>query len=431
MMAREVKADAGTVERMRRAANKRAFAISDGLRKSASAIRLTKSKAVVDWVRIGDGVLGYRQFSTIRRSRSHFAGLIFGFVVPALIVVGYVDFGMSNQYTSEARFAVRGGERVSADPIESLTGLSSFTQAQDSLIVGNYVRSQAIVEDLERTIGLREMFSRGDVDWLSRFNRKDPIENLVKYWRWKIKTNIESPSGIITIRVSAFSPADALMIADAVVSSSERLINTLSSRALHDAMEDSESELAQAEKRLGEVREALHNLRNAQSTLDPRRTAEGINKLIGELRLERARLEEEANSERRSQVDDSAPQMQLLSARIHVVDDQIAHLERQLTSPTDASATPVSGKITRFDELELERQIAEKRYTLAVTAFERARANAERQRVYLMTFVNPLLPEDVAWPNRFWLSLAGFAAVTALYWIGISVARVALRRRIM
>jgi capsular polysaccharide transport system permease protein len=235
-MAREVKADVGAMERMRRAASKRAFAISDELRKSASAIRSTRPKAVVEWPRIGDGVLRYRQFSSIRRSRSQFAGFIFGFVVPALIVVSYVNFGMSNQYTSEARFAVRGGERVSADPIESLTGLSSFTQAQDSLIVGNYVRSQAIVEDLEHTIGLRETFSRGDVDWLSRFKREDPIENLVKYWRWKIKTNIESPSGIITIRVSAFSPADALRIANAVVSSSERLINTLSSRALHDAM---------------------------------------------------------------------------------------------------------------------------------------------------------------------------------------------------
>ena len=79
----------------------------------------------------------------------------------------------------------------------------------------------------------------------------------------------------------------------------------------------------------------------------------------------------------------------------------------------------MSGKITRFDELELERQIAEKQYTLATESFERARVNAERQKVYLTTFVVPLLPHDVAWPrHRFLLSILGLVAVAGLYWLG-------------
>jgi capsular polysaccharide transport system permease protein len=176
---------------------------------------------------------------------------------------------------------------------------------------------------------------------------------------------------------------------------------------------------------------ALQDLRNAQSTLNPRRAAEGINKLIGELRLERARLEDDANAAKRSQVNEGAPQMQLLRIRIAVIGDQMADLERQLTSTADTAATAtVSGKITRFDELELERQIAEKQYTLATESFERARINSERQKVYLTTFVTPLLPHDVAWPkSRFWLALAGLLVVAALYWIGTLVATSLLGRR--
>jgi capsular polysaccharide transport system permease protein len=417
-----------TIEQMRDRAWKRALTISDELRKSARLIRSVKSKTGTDWTLIGDRLLNHRRFNTIPNSRLRWAPPALGFLVPVSLTLAYINLGMSDQYMSEARFAVRGGERVTVDPIASLTGLSSFTQGQDSLIVANYLRSQTIVEDLDHTIGLREMFSRHDIDWLSRFNRNKPIEDLVKYWRWKIKTHIEAPSGIITFQVTAFSPADSLKIANAVVASSEQLINAMSRRALRDAMEEADSELARSEKRLGEIREALHDLRNAQSTLDPRRTAEGINKLIGELRLERARLEEEANAARRSQVNESAPQIQLLRTRIQVVGDQIVDLERQLTSTTETAATPVSGKITRFDELELERQIAEKQYTLAVAAFERARVNAERQKVYLMTFVRPLLPQDVAWPKRFWLSLGAFTAVATLYWIGASATRALLRR---
>src|SRR5262249_15432416 len=152
--------------------------------------------------------------------------------------------------------------------------------------------------------------------------------------------------------------------ANAVVSASEQLVNSMSTRATRDAMEQAQSELDRAERRLGEVRVALRDLRNAQSTLSPRRTAEGINQLIGELRLERARLEDEANSATRIKVTEGAPQMQLLRIRIQVIGDQIADLERQLTStPETASTKTVSGKITRFDELELDRQIAEKQYT--------------------------------------------------------------------
>ena len=211
--------------------------------------------------------------------------------------------------------------------------------------------------------------------------------------------------------MSAFSPEEALKIANAVVSASERLVNSMSTRATRDAMDQAQTELVRAERRLGDVRVALQDLRNAQSTLNPRRTAEGINKLIGELRLERARLEDDANAAKRSQVNEGAPQMQLLRIRIGVIGDQIADLERQLTSTTDtASTATVSGKITRFDELELERQIAEKQYTLATESFERARINAERQKVYLTTFVTPLLPHDVAWPkSRFWLVTGGVA----------------------
>jgi capsular polysaccharide transport system permease protein len=426
MSARET--EAGLAE-VRRTASKRALAISDELRKSARTIRQTSSKSLTEWTRIGSAALNYRQFSAIRRRWPWVVGLICGYILPALLVVGYFGIGMSNQYISEARFAVRGGEQVSADLVSSLTGLSSFTQAQDSLIVVNFVKSQAIVDQLEHAIGLRALFSRRDIDWLSRFNDKNSIEKLVKYWRWKISTDIESPSGIITVRVSAFSPADAQKITNAVVSLSEQLINTMSNRARRDAVEEAESELARAEQRLGKARVALRDLRNAQSTLDPRRTAEGINKLIGELRLERARLEEEVNSAKRSQITESAPQVQVLRTRIQAVADQIVDLERQMTSATGDSVGTVSSKITPFDELELERQIAEKQYTLAVAAFERARINAERQKMYLTTFVAPLLPEESEWPKRFWLSLAGFLGTTVLYWIGALAATMLINRR--
>src|SRR5262249_26939252 len=122
MSARQTEAGLADV---RRTASQRAFAISDELRRSARAIRQTSAKSLSGWGLIGSAALNYRQFSAARSRWPWLAGLIGGYILPTLLVVGYVSLWMSSQYTSEARFAVRGGERVSADLLSSLTGLSS------------------------------------------------------------------------------------------------------------------------------------------------------------------------------------------------------------------------------------------------------------------------------------------------------------------
>ena len=76
------------------------------------------------------------------------------------MAVVYFSLIASSHYTSEARFAVRGGARPPIDAISALTGLASFTQVQDSLIVVNYVKSQALVEALDRQLDLRAIFGR-------------------------------------------------------------------------------------------------------------------------------------------------------------------------------------------------------------------------------------------------------------------------------
>src|SRR5215467_1615741 len=115
-----MEADTDATRRAQQIAWRRGLAISDELRKSARAVRLTTSKPVPTWGRISARALDYRRFSTLSGRWPGLAGAIFGFLMPAILIVGYVGFGMSSQYASEARFAVRGGEQVTADPISAL-----------------------------------------------------------------------------------------------------------------------------------------------------------------------------------------------------------------------------------------------------------------------------------------------------------------------
>jgi capsular polysaccharide transport system permease protein len=94
----------------------------------------------------------------------------------------------------------------------------------------------------------------------------------------------------------------------------------------------------------------------------------------------------------------------------------------------DPEPDTIAGKIPRFDELELEQQIAEKQYTLAAAALERARVNAEGKHVYLATFVHPVLPRNSTYPKRVLFSLLGVAASALLYAICMALWRAVFRK---
>ncbi len=418
----------GALAGMHAAALERAALASEELRRSARSVRLANARAVSGTSWAITARIANQTFSPIRRSRSGLFGFLAFFVAPAALATIYFSLIASSLYTSEARFAIRGGARPPIDAISAVTGLASFTQVQDSLIVVNYVKSQALVEALDRQVDLRAIFGRDGIDWIARFNADDPIEDLVKYWQWHIKTSIEAPSGIVTVRVSAFSPEEALRIADVTVDLCERLVNGLSARARQDAVTEAKAAVARAETRLTTALATMRDLRNRQSTLDPQRTAEGIGRLISELRLEKIRLEQELTASARANVSESAPQVQIMRRRVDVIGEQITGLERLLTSRDGTEPGTIAGKITRFDELELEQQIAEKQYTLAAAALERARVNAEGKHVYLATFVHPVLPRNSTYPKRVLFSLLGIAAAALLYTIGMALWRTMLRK---
>jgi capsular polysaccharide transport system permease protein len=412
----------GALARTHAAAIERAALAAQEWRRSARALRQVHNKTVsrLSWDTFRRA--GYHIAGSIRRSRLGIFGFLVFFCIPAFLSVAYFSFIASSQYVSEARFALRGGEPSPLDSASNagigglMAGLGSYTQLQDTLIVVNYVTSQAMVEALDREVGLREMFGRSGIDWLSRFDADGPIEDLVTYWKWwHVRANIETSSGIITVRVSAFTPEDALKIGNAIVNLSEKLVNELSNRSRQDAVKIAEAELKRAEKRLINARLKMRDLRNQQETLDPQRTAEGLNKLISELRLEKIYLEQELTASERNNVSSTAPQNQILRKRIQVVGEQMASLEQMLTSQDHPERRTIADKITRFEDLELEKQIAENQYTAAASALETARVNAEEQKVYLATFVDPLLPADSTWPYRITFSLLGVAAAAILY----------------
>jgi capsular polysaccharide transport system permease protein len=327
-------------------------------------------------------------------------------IVPAIVAVLYLTFVASDQYIAETRFAVRslqsdgGTDKAST----SLLGSSAVPVMadQDAYIVVGYIHSRAIVDDLSSTIDLRSIFRRPEADFWARLKADASIEDLVKYWDVMVETYVDRPSGIVTVAVKAFRPDDALLLSRAVLMASEKLVNDVSARARADAMRAAEDEVRRYEAQVRDALLALRSFRDREGFISPTTEATSTSTLLMQVMSEKIKLQNDLFVASRA-MSPNAPTVQTMRSRLENVDRQIDQLKAQLASHS-TDGRPLSKSLVKFEELELQRTFAEKLYSMAQDALERARMRAERQNLYISEFVQPSLPQQPTYPQRFALS---------------------------
>lgn len=373
-----------------------------------------------------------------RRSRIPWVGLSFTVFValPAIAVVVYYAFIASPQYASEARLVVRTAEVLLADainPAASAGGGPNSTAAvpmttptalseqyslplQNAYIVAQYIRSSAIIEDLSKSLDLRSIFRRPEADFFARLRGDATNGELLDYWQSMVRSYVDGPSAIVTFQVRAFRPDDALKLAQEINKQSERLVNEISVRSRQDIMRASEEEVRQADNQLRLALQEVQAARDSEGLLDPTKAADDTGKLLLQLMGEKIRLEGEllATSKTLSQ---NAPTVRHLRSRVEIIDGQIAALKATLAG---AGGPPrnIASSLRKFEELEHNRFLADKLLILAEESLSRARKRAERQNLYFMVFVPPVLPTAAEYPERWEYSILLPLAALILWGIG-------------
>lgn len=373
---------------------------------------------------------------TVAQARTKFSPLLITFIglvlVPSFAAMVYFALIASDQLTAQARFVVRqvglesgdisGHDSTSAGGLTSSSGTSSSLNlsfsatGQDAYIVTSYIQSRAMVDDIDKELNLRELFRRPEADFWARLKRNASIEELTDYWNSMVTTYIDGPSGIVTLQVRAFRGDDAVAIAKAVLRLSEQLVNRMSDRARRDAMAASEEEVRAAYEKTQVALADLRKFRDAAGIIDPVQAGTEIGKLLIPLLAEKIRLESELFVASRN-LDDSAPTIKALKSRLQSAEQQIAELRGRLTSAA-GDHTTLAASLAKFEELDLQRQFAEKLYSLAQADLDRARQRAERQSVYLTVFVPPSLPEESRYPRRVAFPILIFIGLAILWSIG-------------
>lgn len=320
-------------------------------------------------------------------------------IVPTLLSVLYFGFIASDRFTSQSSFVIRSPKNQSSlNGLGALLQSSGFSRAQDDIYtVQEYMRSRAALEKLRQSLPVREFYeSKGDI--LSRFNGfglRGEEEAFYQYYKDKISINFDAVSGISSLDVTSFDAVESKRINEALLKQGEALINQLNDRARSDTVRYAEEVVAAAEARVKEASENLTEYRINNGVFDLKSQSEVQMGLVSKLQDELIVIQTQLDQVR--SVTPENPQIPGLTAREKSLRKEIA---AQMKAISGAGTGSLSRQAADYQRVSLENQLAEQQLAAAITSLESAKAEADRQQLYLEVISRPSAPDMALEPKR-------------------------------
>ena len=359
-----------------------------------------------------------------RMKRRHW-GLALSFILAVLVpfaaITFYMTFIAKDQYSSVAGFTVRQEENGGAS--ELLGGLASLTggsASSDGDILYEFVLSQTLMQAVDAEVDLQSHYSQAwPGDPVFALWPGASLEDLESYWQRIVRVSYDQGSGLMELRVLAFSPEKAQEIARQIIAESQEMINALNDQAREDAMRYARVDLEEALVRLKTARESMTAFRTRTRIVDPDADLQGRMGVMTNLQqqLAQALIEYDLLLEQAAPNDPRLLQAERKNAAIR---DRIADERRNVATANDvdsADGQDYPSLIAEYEALMVDREFAEESYRAALAALDVARAKALRQSRYLATYVQPTRAETSQYPQR--LTIIGLAGLFLLLAWGI------------
>jgi len=347
---------------------------------------------------------------------------LFGFVLlPTIVAFCYFGFVASRQYVSEVKFVVRGATQEL--PLQGLViGGSSITQIlrmnnnQEGAIISSYIQSEGMLEDLARQVDLMQVYGRSEIDWWSRLPSLHPVEKATRYWLKMVTVQIDAVGGILTLRISAFSPEEARLLTTLVLRRCEDLVNEMLSQARNDAVASSELELRHSLTQAATARAAFEDLRDTEKLIDADNSARSLLETESKLRQQKIEIETELTV-LKSQLSSETPVIRETNNRLRNIDQQIQDLRDQLTK-TQKGDRSISDAIRLYELRKFDLQVAEDHQDFADRLLANALRESNLRHVYLETYQSPTTAIKATYPKPLWETFRVGGALLFLWMMG-------------
>ena len=365
------------------------------------------------------------------RHRGLVLTLLLVVALPLLLTAAYLWVLAQDQYASKVGFTVRQEETASAGAVAGglaqMLGVGS-SSGSNARVLYEYIQSQDLVARVDGDVGLVAHYARNwPHDPLFSLWPDATIEDLTRFWSRMVRISYDEGSGLIEVEVRAHDPAFARSVATQLVAESQAMINQLNDTARRDAMAWAQQDLDQSVARLRAAREALTSFRATTQIVDPAADIQGRMGILTSLQEQLAQAL--VDLDLLTGIDEGDPRRRQLQRRIEVIRERIAQ-ERQSFAAQDVtiSETDYPTLIARYESLLVDQEVAEATYRAAQAALDAARSRAERQTLYLATYIRPTLAQKSEYPDRpVLLGLVGFFLL--MLWSVLALVYYSLRDR--
>ena len=185
------------------------------------------------------------------------------------------------------------------------------------------------------------------------------------------------------------------------MSQGEVLINQLNIRARQDTIRYAEDAVKVAEGRVQEAADNMTAYRTKHGVFDLKAQSEVQMGLVSKLQDELIVIQTQLDQVRAVTPDN--PQIPGLRAREQSLRKEIAQQMRMISG---VSSNSLTNQAADYQRLFLENELAEKQLAVAVTSLENAKAEADRQQLYLEVISQPSVPDMAQLPTRLYNIIA-------------------------
>lgn len=324
--------------------------------------------------------------------------LLFLVIIPWEIITFYTAAIAKPRYVSEAKVVVK---QTNDNSVGTGTGLvallgGSSTSVEDSHYLTNYILSHDMIARLDKDFNFRENYRINGVDFINELQSEPTQEELLEYFKKRVKVELDITTNILSIKTEAFDPEYALKLNKALLEQSEFFVNNISQKMASEQTAFAEKQLITAQKELEDAKAEVLNYQNRNQILDPESSARALNSLIAGLEANLSALRTEER-QLLSYLNPTAPQVVSLRSQIKAVEQQVAQERAKLTSPSN---NRLNSQALQFEQIKADAKFAEEKYKLALTALEKARLETARKMKNLIIISSPFKAEEALYPRK-------------------------------
>lgn len=345
----------------------------------------------------------------------------FVLILPMIIAVIYYIFFAKDRYVSMAQIAVR---QVGGSDAPQIPGLAVMlngvnpTSREETLYLREYLRSQDMLDVLQKKLGWASHYSSNSRDPLFWLSETAPQEDVLEYYRRLVRTHFDEQTGLLAVEVQSFDPRLSREILEVMLGESERFINEISHKMAREQMSFAKNELTKAREEYEGRRDALLSFQSENNMLDAEEAAKARASVISEIE---ANLTKERTTLKglAAVLDKNTPQIRQQLNKIKALEQQLVSENKRLISEKSGDKLNVVASLYR--NLTIDATIAEEAYKYAVSAVESARVEASKKLRSLVTVVSPNSPDKAIYPEKLYNLVTLFIGLLVLYGICVFV----------